>query len=290
MEQLLVDNALKSRTIEALRVRVAKLEKLLQLAALNIMSYVESTPILREAAHAKKLEENPEWALILGLGYSDLQRRCLIYQHLGKMRDELKRITGGDALKAKQLADLLYQRVHAGETRRHDNVQKIVEHRRDVAEGIVLSLRQFVHALHDAGGNGHYPYKIRQAQQVIAAAVSKADAISSSRTTVTEIADALGLDCRLISKCEARYDALSNGEWEQLFDDRQAVRSDTMDPEHIALALYFWKDEFLSDADGQAYNFVRRSEKAKDELCDPRDRKSGVRHRIIWLEERIGVM
>jgi hypothetical protein len=180
--------------------------------------------------------------------------------------------------------------VHAGETRRQDNVQKIVEHRRDVAEGIVLSLRQFVHALHGAGGNGRYPDKVRQAQQVIAAAVSKAAAISSSRTTVTEIANALGLDRRLISKCEARYDALSDGEWELLFDDRQAVRSDTMDPEHIALALDYWKDEYLTDEKGQACNFVRRSEKAKDELCDPRDRKSGVRHRIIWLEERISVM
>ena len=290
MTKLLAENAQQSCTIKALRARVAELEAEQKIVATKIMSYVKSNSILKESTHAKTLEENLEWALILGIGYSDTQERNLIYQHLQKLRDGLNRITGGDALKAKQLADLLYLRVHAGEMRRKDNVKKVVEHRRDVAEGIVLSLRQFVHALHDAGGNGRYPDKVRQAQQVITAAVSKAAAISPSHTTIKEIADALGLDPRTISKCEARYDALSDGEWEQLFDDRQSVRSDTMDPEHIAFAVEFWKDEFLADADGQAYNFVRRSEKTKDELCDPSDRKSGARHRIVWLEERIGVM
>ena len=51
----------------------------------QIVTYVQSEPILKEAAHAKRLEENPEWALILGLGYNDGQKRNLIYQHLGKM-------------------------------------------------------------------------------------------------------------------------------------------------------------------------------------------------------------
>lgn len=134
----------------------------------EIMSYIESTPLLKEAAHAKKLEENPEWALILGLGYKDSQKRNLIYQHLKKLLYELRRITNGDAMKAKELSDLLYLRLHAGEKRRLDNVQRVAEHRRDVAEAIVESLRAFVHAFHDAGGAGRYPDKIRQAQQVSA--------------------------------------------------------------------------------------------------------------------------
>ena len=133
---------------------MAELETQQRTIAEEVLSYVESTPILKEAAHAKQLEDNPEWALVLGLGYNDTQRRNLIYQHLGKMLTELRRITGGDALKAKQLSDLLYLRAHAGEQRRQDNITKVVEHRRDVAEGIVASLRQFVHALHDAGGGG----------------------------------------------------------------------------------------------------------------------------------------
>jgi hypothetical protein len=169
VEALLAVNATQARTIEALRARVAELEAAQLTAAEEIMSYVESTPILKEAAHAKRLEENPEWALILGLGYNDTQRRNLIYIHLGKLLDRLRQITGGDATKAKQLSDLLYLRTHAGERRaqrERDNVEKIVEHRRDVAEGIAESLRSFVHALHEAGGKGRYPDKIRQAQQV----------------------------------------------------------------------------------------------------------------------------
>lgn len=27
------------------------------------VSYIESVPLLKEAAHAKKLDENPEWAI-----------------------------------------------------------------------------------------------------------------------------------------------------------------------------------------------------------------------------------
>ena len=61
------------------------------------MSYVESTPILKQAAHAEALEAHPEWQEIVGVGYREDQRRSLIYQHLGKLLTELRRITGGDA-------------------------------------------------------------------------------------------------------------------------------------------------------------------------------------------------
>ena len=37
-----------------------------------------------------KLEENPEWALILGLGYNPSQRRTLIYKHLGKLLEQMR--------------------------------------------------------------------------------------------------------------------------------------------------------------------------------------------------------
>ena len=46
-------------------------------SAEEIMSYIESEPILKQAAHAKKLEEHPEWAVVLGLGYDDDQRHGL---------------------------------------------------------------------------------------------------------------------------------------------------------------------------------------------------------------------
>ena len=134
--------------------------------AQEIMTYIESEPILKEAAHAKKLEENPEWALILGIGYDDSQKRSLIYKHLTKMTVELHRVTGGDAYKAKQLTDLMYMKVHAGEQRRLYSAEKEARHEHAMNAGIALSIGQFVQALHGAGGNGRYPDKIRQAQQV----------------------------------------------------------------------------------------------------------------------------
>ena len=88
------------------------------MTATKIVAYINSTPILKQAAHAKKLEENPEWTLVLGIGYNESQKNNGIYLHLKKMLAELQNVTGGDVTKAKQLTDLLYTRVHAGEANR----------------------------------------------------------------------------------------------------------------------------------------------------------------------------
>ena len=101
----------------------------------EIVSYIHSEPILNQAAHAKRLEDNPEWAVILGLGYNDKQRRNLIYQHLTKLKSSLLNITGGDATKAKQLTDLMHTHVHAGEGRQLSFEQKDEQHRHDLNEG-----------------------------------------------------------------------------------------------------------------------------------------------------------
>ena len=63
------------------------------------------------------------------------------------------------------------------------------------------------------------------AQQVIATAVSKAAVLSKTNTTITEIANELGLKRHMIGKCQARYDAITDGEWEELFDDAQVSQS-----------------------------------------------------------------
>lgn len=162
--------------------QVRTLEHVQHVATEEIMSYVQSTPILKEAAHSKAMQEHPEWADILGTGYNDMQRRDLIYKHLAKLLAELRRITGGDATKAKQLSDLLYCRAHAGEQRRQDEVQKKVEHNRNVAVAIGESLREFVHALHEAGGKGRYPSKIRHAQQVMNRALLHPPIYTHART------------------------------------------------------------------------------------------------------------
>lgn len=40
-----------------------EIENQLRVAAEEIMSYVESEPILKQSAHAEKLHTNPEWVL-----------------------------------------------------------------------------------------------------------------------------------------------------------------------------------------------------------------------------------
>ena len=116
-------------------------------------------------------------------------------------------------------------------------------------------------------------------------------ALSPTRTTISEIGETLGLDRHMISKCQRRFDQLDDGEWEELFDDRQALRSDIMDGTWVEFARKYWTDSFLADPEtGEAYNFVRRSEKMSDEMRDPSDRKSKDRYRIFWLEEKVNVM
>lgn len=150
-------------------------------------------------------------------------------------------------------------------------------------------MRAFVHALHDVS-NGRPPNKVRQAVQVIATAVSHAAALAPSRVTVKEIGDALGLNPRMITKCRARFDALSDCDWEQLFDDRGAERDDKLAPEWKEFARQFWTDEMLADEQGNMYNYVRASEKNSDDIRDPAHRKSDESFRIHWLQENVGVM
>jgi hypothetical protein len=124
VKRLLAANAAQECTIQSLCARVAELERNKGMCAREIPSVVQSKPILENEAHFRKLEDNPEWALILYLEYGDDQKRNLIYQHLHMLLDQLRGITGGDAMKAKQLGDLMYLRLHAGEERRQDTVQK----------------------------------------------------------------------------------------------------------------------------------------------------------------------
>jgi hypothetical protein len=244
------------------------------------MSHVDTGAVLKQAAHAAALEEHPEWEGIIGVGYSEPQRRDLIYRHLQKLLDLARKVTHGDATKAKQLIDLMHARVHAGEQRVQSGMDAAREKNNRLNKGIMLSLSDFVHRLHDAGGNGRYPEKIRQAMTVVATSVSQA--AMYARVPVKDVANALGLNARLVSECKARFDALSNdGEWELLFDDRGAVRSDELPEEWVKFALNYWTDEDLG--------FVRRSEKMSDAIRDPNNRKD-PKKRLYTLEARIGDM
>ena len=170
-----------------------------------------------------------------------------------------------------------YERVHAGEQRKLDTMAKAQARNNAINEGIAMSLREFVHELEHRGGKGRWADKLRQAQQVVATAVSKAAMIS--RTSYQQIGDALGLDAEMIGSCRKRFEALQNdGEWEQLFDERAAERSDTTPNEWLEFAADYWKVDDLG--------FVRTSEKMTDEIRDPDDRKA-PKQRIVYLESRI---
>ena len=182
--------------------------------------------------------------------------------------------------KAKQLIDLLHHRVHAGEHRVRTGMDRAREYNNRLNKGIMLSLSDFVHRLHDAGGKGRYNEKIIQTMTVVATSVSQA--AMYAKVPVKDVANALGLDPRLVSKCKERFDALANdGEWELLFDDRCAVRSDELDEKWVEHALLYWTDPDLG--------FVRSSEKMSDAIRDPNNRKA-EKHRLFTLETRIGDM
>ena len=189
-------------------------------------------------------------------------------------------MTHGDASKAKQLIDLLHHRVHAGDHRIATGMGQAREKNNRLNKGIVLSLSDFVHRLHDAGGKGRYDEKISQTMTVVATSVSQA--AMYAKVPVKDVANALGLYARLISKCQERFNALANdGEIECLFDDRCAVRSDLLDEEWVKHALYYWTDPDLG--------FVRCSEKMSDAIRDPNNRKA-PKQRLYSLETRIGDM
>jgi hypothetical protein len=153
------------------------------------MSHVDTGAVLKQAAHAAALEEHPEWEGIIGVGYSEPQRRDLIYRHLQKLLDLARKVTHGDATKAKQLIDLMHARVHAGEQRVQSGMDAAREKNNRLNKGIMLSLSDFVHRLHDAGGNGRYPEKIRQAMTVVATSVSQA--AMYARVPVKDVANTL---------------------------------------------------------------------------------------------------
>lgn len=253
-------------TIEALRAKTTELTDALQVASEEIMSnHLRTGDILKQTAHAKTLEQHPEWKDIVGVGYSEPQRRDLIYKHLQKLLDLTRTVTHGDACKAKQLIDLLHHRVHAGEHRTATGMDKAREKNNRLNKGIMLSLSDFVHRLHDAGGKGRYNEKIAQTMTVVATSVSQA--AMYAKVPVKDVANALGLDARLISKCQERFNALANdGEWECLFDDRCAVRSDLLDEKWVEHALLYWMDPDLG--------FVRCSEKMSDAIRDPNNRNA----------------
>ncbi|KAJ1615622.1 hypothetical protein T492DRAFT_157330, partial [Pavlovales sp. CCMP2436] len=275
---------------------------------------------LSQASHAAELVAQEGWDKVIGVGYSDTLKRDLIYRHLAKLLESLRKVTGADPIRAKQLVDLLHARVHAGEAR-HMSAASLAEQReQQLCAAVTGSLAEFVSGLYAAGGAGRYPDKVTKSMQaraapaappasaaarhqltvccsrcalppvtraqVIATAVS--NAVAKHGVSYKEIRERLGLVPELIGKCKASFNQLVDDcEWEQLFDDHRAVRCDTLPDKWKAHGLQFWTDAELLDPAGQLYGFVRYSERAKDQIRDPANRTSKETFRIAWLEARV---
>lgn len=78
VEELLAINERQCITVKALRAEITRLERMQHSMAVDIVRYIWSTPALKDAAKTKKIEENPEWAVILGLGYNGCQKLNLV--------------------------------------------------------------------------------------------------------------------------------------------------------------------------------------------------------------------
>ena len=97
----------QAATIVELRARAQELEAEEWQLAEQLLSHMPTDTPLQQASHAKALLEDPKWNAVLGVGYRDDQKRSLVYQHVSKLLDRTREITGGDPLKAKYLADLM---------------------------------------------------------------------------------------------------------------------------------------------------------------------------------------
>lgn len=45
---------------------------------------MQSDGVHSQASHAQLLELDPDWALVIGLGYDNVEKKGLIYKHLKK--------------------------------------------------------------------------------------------------------------------------------------------------------------------------------------------------------------
>jgi hypothetical protein len=105
-----------------------------------------------QASHAVELASQQGWEKVIGVGYSDRQRRDVIYRHLAKMMECLRNVTGRDPIMAKQLVDLLHARVHAGEQRRVSAASLEEQREQKLCAAITGSLAEFVSGLHSSSG------------------------------------------------------------------------------------------------------------------------------------------
>ena len=151
-------------TIKAQREELKRLEDCLWQAGQSIVSGLDTGDALVQASHAAELAEQEGWDKVIGIGYSDNQKRDLIYRHLAKLCESLRKVTGSDPIMAK-LVDLLHARVHAGEQRRVSVATLEEQREQRLCVAFTGSLVDFMSGLRAAGGSGRYPDKCAKSKQ-----------------------------------------------------------------------------------------------------------------------------
>lgn len=159
----------RRRTIKAQRQELKNLEDRLWKVGQSIASGLDTGKALAQASHAADLAKQEGWDKIIGVGYSDKQKRDLIYQHLKDLRESLRKVTGADPIMAKQLIDLFHARVHAGEQRQVSAATLEEQREQRLCAAVTGSLAEFVSGLHAAGGSGRYQDKITKSMKASAA-------------------------------------------------------------------------------------------------------------------------
>ena len=208
----------------------------------------------------------------LGSGYSLTERGRTFYNHYYRAFEFVTAMTAGDLEKTRSLFEYAAARLHV-------SVAPTVSKRQlAVQSGVLSALREFFTAAYEKVGKGRPPKKLAQSLQAVLTAIARAPELGG--VSMAAVADALALSARGVAKLSARAtvaeDFVTDGVFEQLFDDRCVRRSDAIPQEQIDWLV---QECWLSD------DFTRESEKKGDEVYDPTSRKQDRQHhRKRWLE------
>jgi hypothetical protein len=152
-------------TIASLREEANKYYVALWQAGQSIVSGLNTGDMHSQATHVDELAKLEGWNEVIGIGYSEKQRRDLIYRHLAKLTECLRKVTSADPTMAKQMVDLMHARVHAGEHRYVSAASLKEKREQQLCTAVTDSIAEFVSGLHAAGGSGRYADKITKSMQ-----------------------------------------------------------------------------------------------------------------------------
>jgi len=174
-------------TIASMREEANKYYVALWQAGQSIVSGLNTGDMHSQATHADELAKLEGWTEVIGIGYSEKQRRDLIYRHLAKLTECLRKVTSADPTMAKQLVDLMHARVHAGEHRYVSAASLKEKREQQLCTAVTDSIAEFVSGLHAAGGSGRYADKITKSMQAHSCPLSGAHPLPATASNCLQV-------------------------------------------------------------------------------------------------------